>query len=145
MVMNKKVSSTILIVMLATAGYFFVKGLQADKSETPPNVYKAPQTAPVSTTTITRTDKGFSPSQITIKKGDTVTFVNASADPMWPASNPHPAHSGYPTTGGCISSAFDACTSIMPGASWSFTFEDAGTWGFHDHLSPQFSGTITVQ
>jgi plastocyanin len=150
MVMNKKVSSTILIIILASAGYFFVKGLQADKSGTPSNIYKAPQAAPVvpvsvATTTITRTENGFSPSEIAIKKGETVTFVNSSTDPMWPASNPHPAHTGYPVGGGCRASAFDACKGIAPGASWSYTFDTLGAWGFHDHLSPQFTGTITVQ
>ena len=39
----------------------------------------------VGTFTITRTDAGYEPSQITIKKGSTVTFVNNSSEAAWPA------------------------------------------------------------
>ena len=36
---------------------------------------------------ITYTDDGFSPSLLTIKKGEAVKFVNKSEKNMWPASN----------------------------------------------------------
>lgn len=91
------------------------------------------------------TGSGFSPSTLTVKNGDTVTFVNNSSSDMWVASNPHPIHDGYPTSGGCISSTFDSCSNIAPGQSWSFKFDITGNWGYHNHLNPSQGGTIVVQ
>ncbi len=95
--------------------------------------------------TIVYTDAGFSPASITVAKGTTVTFVNHSSGDMWPASNPHPIHNGYPTTGGCKTSTFDACGHIASGSSWSFTFSIPGTWGYHNHLNPEQGGTVIVK
>jgi plastocyanin len=56
---------------------------------------------------------------------------------MWVASDPHPIHTDY--------SAFDAKQGIAPGDTYSFTFTKTGNWGFHNHLNPSATGTITVQ
>lgn len=91
------------------------------------------------------TDAGFSPKTVTIKKGMTVTFQNLSSAQMWVASNPHPKHTDYPAKGGCISSKFDACAGTNRNASWTFEFDIAGTWKYHDHLNPSQGGTIIVE
>jgi plastocyanin len=87
----------------------------------------------------------FTPNTITVKKGTMVTFMNNSSDTFWPASNPHPAHTGYPEKGGCINSAFDACKAVPAGASWLFTFNVVGTWKYHDHLNPMSRGIVVVE
>lgn len=94
---------------------------------------------------MTYTDSGFSPSTLTIKKGDTATFTNTASDAMHVASNPHPVHNVYPTNGGCVGSTFDSCGNISPGRSWSFKFDIVGMWGYHNHLNPSEGGTIVVQ
>ncbi len=99
---------------------------------------------PQSQATVTYTDTGFSPASLTIAKGQTVIFQNASSSPMRVASDPHPTHNGYPTTGGCVGSTFDSCMNILPGASWSFKFDYVGSWGYHNHLTPTQKGTIVV-
>lgn len=91
------------------------------------------------------TDTGFAPSPLRIKLGAVVTFVNNSSGKLWPASDIHPTHTQYPTTGGCLGSTFDACRGIMPGEVWQFKFDIAGTWSYHNHLSPQDIGTIVVE
>ncbi|BCX15636.1 MAG: hypothetical protein KatS3mg097_528 [Candidatus Parcubacteria bacterium] len=97
------------------------------------------------------TDSGYSPNTLKIKVGESVTFKNQSSQAMWPASAMHPSHTVYsgtslvehcPDTAGI---AFDACTSIQPGNSWSFTFNKKGSWRYHDHLIPSFTGTIIVE
>lgn len=98
-----------------------------------------------SAATINYTNSGFSPKSVTIKKGESVTFKNTSSRDVRVASNPHPAHNGYPTTVGCVSSTFDSCANIAPGQSWSFKFDIAGNWGFHNHLNPTEGGTVKVQ
>lgn len=93
---------------------------------------------PVQTGTveISATNQGFVPNNVTIKKGSTVKFINNSSKDIWPASTPHPTHTDYP--------GFDPKQSIVPGQTWSFTFDQVGTWGLHDHLNPARRGTITV-
>lgn len=95
--------------------------------------------------TIIYTDKGFEPANLTIKAGETITFKNNSENKTWPASAIHPTHTVYPTTGGCLGSTFDACKGLGKGESWSFKFDVKGAWKYHDHLNPNFHGTITVQ
>lgn len=100
---------------------------------------------------IEMTAAGFTPANLTIKKGDMVQFVNKDARNWWPASAVHPTHAVYSGTSlseHCsdgANDAFDACQGIAPGASWSFTFDKAGTWGYHDHLRSSVRGTIIVQ
>lgn len=86
--------------------------------------------------TIRLTANGFVPAESTIKAGETVTFVTDLGKQFWPASNLHPTHLLYPE--------FDPKQPIAPNASWSFTFTKAGSWKFHDHLAPYYTGTINV-
>lgn len=95
------------------------------------------QSVPIETKTITYTDAGFSPANIAVKVGDTVTFVNGATEGMWVASAPHPVHTDYPE--------FDAKKVYNPGESYTFTFAKIGTWKFHNHLRPTNLGSVTVK
>jgi plastocyanin len=88
-------------------------------------------------TTISMLNNTYTPLNITITTGTTIVFRNDSSKDRWPASDSHPSHTIYP--------AFDSLQAIAPGASWSFTFQEAGQWGYHDHLQPGITGYITVQ
>ncbi|MDP3735588.1 MAG: hypothetical protein Q8R39_04135 [bacterium] len=66
----------------------------------------------------------------------------------------HPTHKLYPGSdikkcgtlqGGEKNAMFDACGAVTPGASWSFTFTELGSWKYHDHLNPLHTGTIVVE
>ena len=87
--------------------------------------------------TIKLTPDGFSPAEVTIKTGETVTFYNFTKTPFWPASNEHPSHSIY--------SEFDSKKPIATGETWSFQFNKPGVWKYHDHLSPFFTGFVIVE
>lgn len=97
------------------------------------------------------TNDGYEPSSLTIKKGMTVTFKNGSPRDTWPASAQHPTHRAYPGSdiGKCGTSQergiFDACRAIPPGSEWSFRFDHAGKWFYHNHLMPNKFGSITVE
>ncbi|MEK7505844.1 MAG: hypothetical protein AAB597_03040 [Patescibacteria group bacterium] len=93
------------------------------------------------------TKDGFVPKETTIKKGETVRFVNNSDTDSWPASAIHPTHSIYPqkSSKDCLGSSFDACRGLKPGEFWEFTFDSVGTWRFHDHLSASKTGSIVVK
>jgi len=82
------------------------------------------------------TPNGFEPSKISVPVGTTVTFETTRGRYFWPASNDHPTHTQYPE--------FDSKRPIGTSETWSFQLDSSGTWGFHDHISPNFTGVIEV-
>ncbi len=97
--------------------------------------------------TITFTDDGFTPGEITIKKGQRVRFLNESATlEPWPAVGVHPTHTLYPEKepSDCLGSAFDACKPLKKGEFFDFTFYYTGEWRYHDHAHAYDTGVITV-
>lgn len=118
----------------------------------PPAVPSQPEMAVEHTVEVT--SAGFNPSTITVKAGEAVTFVNKDSAQHWPASAMHPTHKVYP--GSDIEKCgtaeapmiFDACKGMAQGESFKFTFNEKGTWNYHDHLNccdkPAFFGKVVV-
>ena len=150
----------ILILVVLAGVYFLLKG----SGEKPVSPVESPIVSPADSgiiteepviledldeaetqSAITYTSGGFSPSVINVKKGEEVTFLNESGGAMWPASAIHPTHTLYPTQGGCVGSTFDACQGIEPGEAWSFKFDIAGSFKYHNHLNPSQTGTVVVE
>src|SRR3989344_2564675 len=100
----------------------------------------------VPATVITYTDTGFVPSSVTIKKGQSVRWMNNSGSGVWPASAVHPTHSIYPqkSASDCLGSSFDSCRGLAKGESWDFAFNSVGEWRFHDHLHASKTGVVNV-
>lgn len=136
--MNKIIVSIIIIAIIIAGGYFIFK-------KAPKKIIPDVQTSTAEEKVITYTDNDYSPSSMQIKLGETIVFKNESSQSMWPASSMHPTHKDYPTTGGCLGSTFDSCKGVQPGGSWSFKFDIAGNWKYHDHLSPKNFGAIIVE
>ena len=135
-----KIFIIIVIAIIVTGGYLFLKKTPELVSQPP-----AEKTPVAEEKVITYTDAGYSPSPLQIKIGDTVVFKNESSRSMWTASAMHPSHQDYPTTGGCLGSTFDACQGVQPGDIWSFKFDIAGNWKYHNHLNPENFGAIIVE
>lgn len=93
------------------------------------------------------TEDGFFPREISIQQGDTIIWKNSSQRGHWPASDFHPIHTSYPekSEDDCLGSSFDACRTLQPGESWTFTFSEAGSWRYHDHLFSSLGGIIYVK
>ena len=85
---------------------------------------------------ISMTSSGYTPKNITIAVGTTVTFINDDTVNLWTASNIHPTHAILPE--------FDSKGTVKPGESYSFTFTKVGLWPYHDHRFPSVTGIITV-
>lgn len=97
-----------------------------------------PPPSPSPTTVIIRIlSSGFSPSQVTIKKGTTVIFKNEDTRSHWPASDVHPVHTICP--------GFDSLGGLTQGESYQYAFQEAKTCPFHDHLIPVLTGTVIVE
>ncbi len=87
--------------------------------------------------TVRLTDNGFEPKEITVKSGESVTFVNVSVKGMWVASAVHPTHQ--------VLAGFDQKTSVAKGGTYVYTFAKVGTWKFHNHVSPEMVGIAIVK
>jgi plastocyanin len=120
-------SGIIMAIVVAGGALFFMQDGSSKKVE---EVLGEP------TVTIVRTNSGYEPNEITIKKGDIVLWKNESSDFHWPASDIHPTHTIYPE--------FDPLRAIAPGEDWKFKFDEVGTWKFHDHIRANKTGIITV-
>ena len=96
---------------------------------------------------VTYIKQGFNPKTIEISVGDTVTFINESSTGMWIASASHPTHKVYPekSASDCIGSSVDACKQVVSGESWSFTFNEAGQWFYHNHVRTSDFGSVIVK
>ncbi|HLD64247.1 MAG TPA: S-layer homology domain-containing protein [Candidatus Peribacteraceae bacterium] len=116
------------IVMLARAKYG-----QHGEGRTPTEE----EEVPAEENTVTYTTDGFSPTVLRVKKGEMVTFKNMSVGSMWVASHPHPTHTDL--------AGFDAGEGQENGGLYSFTFNQIGSWGYHNHSMPDHEGTIIVE
>ena len=146
--MGKVIWAVLAVLIIIVLGAFFVsRNNQASVSDTPTatenpiaittSTKSAEPVAVATENIVTYSDSGFTPASISVKVGDTVTFKNTSSKNMWVASAPHPTHSAYPE--------FDAKKSSATGESYMFTFTKAGTWKYHNHLTPTAFGTIVVE
>ena len=110
-----------------------------------------PETStPKTPATVTLNSSGFSPNTLTIAKGTKVTWMNAGGGKMWVASDAHPNHTQYDNTqrsehcatGYAGPIPFDEC---KDSTSYNFTFNQTGTWKYHNHLNPAETGMIVVK
>lgn len=131
----------IVIVVVVIGGVFILQ------SNNNPPAAEQPQ----SSLTVMYSDGGYSPKELTIQKGETVTFKNESSQLMWTASAIHPSHEVYPGTSiqKCSNAPagemFDSCVGTPAAESWTFQFNEAGEWGYHNHLRPSHWGKVIVE
>lgn len=92
----------------------------------------ATQTPASGGNTIAIRNFAFSPSTLTVKAGTTVTWTNDDSSPHQLASD-----AGSPV-------AFSS-PSLANGASFTFTFSQAGTYPYHCTIHPSMKGTLVVQ
>jgi len=94
--------------------------------------------------------EGFVPKNLEIKQGEKVTWINKLATESRPASNFHPTHTNYPSSSIIMcgtaeeKNTFDACRNLKKEESYSFIFNEVGSWEYHNHLQPSKSGRIIV-
>lgn len=125
---------------------------QNNTTSTPQANQQNRSTSTRSTTTLSSTvrytDQGFVPASVTIQNGGTVTWIDDTrANTMWVASADHPTHAMYSGTNradhcpDANNTAFDQCQN---GEQYTFTFNKAGTWNYHNHSRANATGSVTV-
>ncbi len=108
-------------------------------TETSPTATPQPSEAPIipqTQSTVILNADGFSPATLTIKPGTTVTWENKSGSGATVNSDPHPTHTAYPPLN---------LGPFNDGDSLKLTFDQPGTYGYHNHLNPSQKGKIIVQ
>ncbi len=171
--MNKTITIIIIIALAFIGGYFLLKETaQAPVLETINQQQNLPtqsglpvqagETQPINTpiesiviqsvkNEVIYTNSGYSPKEINIKVGETVTWENESSYGLWTASAIHPTHVIYSGTSldehcpDVQNTSFDECKSSQPGESWSFKFDKKGIWRYHNHLQSSDFGSIVVE
>ncbi len=95
---------------------------------TPAKHVKATHTPPAPDS-ISITAKGFNPDTLTVKVGSTVTWSNATKDAQSFTSD--------------TANLFDS-GSVAAGATYTFTFTQAGTFTYHSTITPTLTGKVVV-
>lgn len=140
--MNKSIIIGIVAVIIVGGGGYLVLHKNSNSST---NSNAQNTTSPSSSSsssnqqvaaTITYSNSGFSPSTTTVKSGDTVAIKNTSSNDLQMDSNPHPIHTDDTDLNVGLVSA---------GQTKIFTVTKTGTFGFHNHLNPGDTATITIQ
>ena len=88
------------------------------------------------TAVITYSDNGFNPAQITVKSGTTVTIKNTTSHTVQFDSDPHPAHTDNKDLNAGI---------VAAGKTDTFVAVNKGSFGYHNHLDDNETGTIIVE
>lgn len=146
----KGIIIAVLVVIVLAGGIFVLtknngekKNSYTDKVESSdgeatkdaPSNTPEPNT-PGSLNLITYTDDGFSGESIKVKTGGTINITNKSSKALEFNSNRHPQHT---------ENAELNVGSIPAGQSKMITVTKSGTFGYHNHLNPSQTGSITVQ
>src|SRR6266480_1432766 len=126
--MNAKlIGALVAVLVVAGVGLVLINGNNKKAAPAPtPVVVKtktptpSPSVKPGQATVVYKAG-AFSPANLTVKVGQTVTFMSEGGS-VQVASDPHPQHTNLP--------GFDSKGPISQGKSYTFTFTKKGTWGY---------------
>lgn len=142
--MKKTILIIVILIIIGLGIYYVVSNNSVNNnppnnsqvntlSSIPTSPQVTPQTAPKavsSAVTIDIKNFSFNPSQITLKVGTKVTWVNNDSVP----------HTITSDSGNLLDSAI-----LSPGQSFSFVFSDVGTINYHCNIHKSMKGTIVVE
>ena len=127
--MKKALTLFIFVIFVVCGFYIFKPKLKEPKFFTQDKILPTD-------TVVKITNKGFEPTDVSIKKGMRVVWINQISGYVWPASDPHPLHTDYPE--------FDPKEPLASGEVWTMKFERVGLWGYHNHMKPSQKGRVNV-
>ena len=128
--MNKALIAVIVVVILAVGGWAIYDHHKSNSS-TNSSASNSSQSV-ASSGAINIKNMMFTPSQISIQKGGTVTWTNN--DNIVHTVVDDLSNVGGPSSG-----------DIQPGGTYSFTFNKTGSFQYHCSIHPSMRGTIVVK
>lgn len=108
--------------------YYFVFANKGNYNA--PSATQTNQQSPQATNSVTIQNMSFSPASITVKKGDTITWTNQDAV----------GHNVTETDGKTGPNS----STLNQGKTYSFTFNEIGTFSYNCSLHPYMTGSVTV-
>jgi plastocyanin len=114
-------TAVLAVIALAVAGWMLWDNMNNQAEEETP------------TASVSISKGGFTPATIKIKKGQDITWTNDDNQPHQIAGD-----EGSP-------SGFKSNEALNKGDSYSFTFEESGTYHYHDSPSVENKGVIVVE
>ena len=90
--------------------------------------------------TITYTSSGFSPNTVIVKSGGLITWMNNSDEQVQVGVDPHPSHTGNKEITGN-----EFTLDLDKGQQKTMTVNKTGTFGYHNHINADETGTIIVK
>lgn len=124
-----------MIIMIAAMALVVITAVLAVVIKVADNrVEESPTYAPQEAIVMITAD-GFMPQAIKIRPGDSVKWINKDIQPHAVASNPHPEHDGLT---GLLSDT------LAPDAEYTYVFEEAGTFEYHDEHQPERNAVVEV-
>ena len=92
----------------------------------------------VADVTVEVTASALQPETIKIKKGGSVTWINKDTAPHLIESDPYPEASTLPS--------LNSGEALSTGESYTHTFDETGTFTYHDQLNPStLKGAVVVE
>jgi plastocyanin len=132
---NKKVILISVVIVLSVAALFYFYDFLKEGRNDISNVSDTQEPA-AGNTIVEITNEGYNPQTVVIKKGAVVTWVNKGDQTHTVSSDPHPTHTDLP---GLTSNP------MQPNQSFSFAFEQTGSFGYHCHFHPNVKGRVIVK
>ncbi len=130
---TKKLAVIGIIVLLLGIGLYTV--LSNTKDDT--NKTTTTQPKPITSfAAVSTTDTGFMPATITVKAGTQLTWTNTSTKQYHIKAGPYPSGSSNP--------ALDSQEPLAKGDSYSFVFEETGTYNYVNQLEPLKNQGVVV-
>lgn len=131
---KKRLVLSLLVAVVVSLGLGLILATR-QRDNTPITSTPAAQTT--ATAEVSITANSFEPATLTVKVGTKVTWTNQEDLEHWVASNPYPANTDLP--------GLNAGKKMVKGDTYSYTFDKAGTYNYHDDLSPTTNGTVIVE
>lgn len=119
--------SIFIILIIVVLGVVLIKYFFPSSSVPVNNSVIIPTSQPLSTNTIIISEYTFIPSTLTVKIGDTITWINQD-------SAPHDI----------VSTEFTSPL-LQKGGKFDFTFNTKGTFVYNCGIHPNMTGTIIVE
>ena len=134
---HKEKTNRILIAIAILVALVVLIAPKPEKQKTNTNINIAQPLKPVVISqTVNLTSKGFAPQTVTIKVGESVSWVNKSSAKASVNSADHPSHKLFP---------FLNLGLFNPGSTVQARFNSAGTFTYHNHFAPTQTGTVIVK
>lgn len=126
----------ILLTLVAIIGFIIAKNSQENSSNEKVNLNPSAKITPTEIVTITLTENGFDPNEISITPNTKVVWINNSGQFATVDSNPHPIHTENSEMN---------LGEFGDGEKLELIFPKTGEFNFHNHYNSEQGGRVTVQ